>query len=65
MNADSTPPAGSATERSIEAVARGLVRKWISESKVTRYITSTDEDQLVDLCLHAYDLGKQSDAATG
>lgn len=45
-------------EKSIESVARGLVRKWVNEGKTTRYLTTEDENQLVDICLHAYSLGR-------
>lgn len=50
--------------KSIESVSRGMVRKWIRESKVTRYMTRQDEDQLVEVCQHAYEIGLNQRPAT-
>lgn len=48
---------------SIEAVVRGLIIRWNQESRLTKYLTPEDEQQLVDIALHAYDLGKSESEA--
>ncbi len=44
------------------ATIAGMVRKWLAESKATKYLTTHDEDQLVQICLHSYETGKAHNA---